>query len=326
MNKKNKKILFVHQNFPAQYKHVSLALVEKGYDVHTLSINNYNHENMVNHSYEISGITSDNINQWAVEFETKMIRANAAANKAIKMKDSGFEPDLIIGHPGWGETFFLKEVWPNAKLISYVEFYYKTSGCDIDFDEDFLTNVLKKDFKKFLEFNKFKLAARNAAFTHSYSISDYLISPTNFQKSLLPDIIKPHVKVIHDGIDTDFLKPDDDVSISINGNKLTKANKVITYVSRALDPYRGFHILMKSLPKILENNPDAYIIIVGDPNKPGYGAKPADGKLFKEICYSPVESKIDTSRVFFVGWINYETFIKVIQLSTLHIYLTYPFV
>ena len=122
MKKTNKKILFVHQNFPAQYKHISVELVNLGYEVHTLSIKEYSHEGMNNHSYNLIGQSSENINQWSIEFETKMIRAESAARKAFNLKKNGFSPDLIIGHPGWGETFFLKEVWPEAKMLSYVEY------------------------------------------------------------------------------------------------------------------------------------------------------------------------------------------------------------
>ncbi len=328
MGKNKKKILFVHQNFPGQYKHIvnALSIDNDKYDVHTLSIQKFEDKKTTNHHYNITSSNVMGVNQWAVEFETKMIRADACAKKSMQLKQNGFYPDLIIGHPGWGETFFLKEVWPNAKIISYAEFYYKTSDCDIDFDLDLLENILKKDFEEFHQFNQFKLNARNAPFTHIYSISDYLVCPTEFQKDLLPDIIKPNVKVIHDGIDTDYLKPIEDLSIKIGGTIFTKKNKLITYVSRSLDPYRGFHIFVNSIPKILKDNPEANILIVGNAETPGYGATPPGGKMYKEICYGPIEDEIDNSRVHFLGRVPYDSFVKIIQLSTIHVYLSYPFV
>ena len=118
----NKKILFVHQNFPAQYKHISIILSDLGYEVHSLSIKEYSNDKIFSHFYKPLSLSSENINEWAIEFETKMIRADSAAKKAFELKENGFYPDLIIGHPGWGETFFLKEVWPDTKILSYVEF------------------------------------------------------------------------------------------------------------------------------------------------------------------------------------------------------------
>ncbi len=324
--KNKKKILFVHQNFPGQYKYVAHQLSrDSNYDVHTLSITKFSDDYTTNHYYEVLGANAENVNQWAIEFETKMIRANAAAKKALLIKEDGFSPDLIICHPGWGDSFFLKEIWPSAKFITFVEFYYKTENSDIDFDREFIKKYLKRDFETFHQFNKFKLAARNAFFSSVYSTSDYLICPTNFQKSLLPPTLKNNTNVIHDGIDTSKLKPNPTATVQVNGRLFTKEDKVISYVSRALDPYRGFHIFMRSLPKILKENSDAYIFIVGDPDKTGYGSGSPDGS-FKDIFLSEIQDDIDTSRVFFFGRVEYEIFIKIIQLTTVHVYLTYPFV
>lgn len=325
--KNKKKILFVHQNFPAQYKHIAKKLVESNYEVHSLSLKAFEQDSRIkSHIYTINKNTSANINEWAVEFETKMIRAEAAAKKAKSIRDSGFYPDLLMIHPGWGENFFLKEIWPEAKVITYAEFYYKTSDCDIDFDIEFIENILKKEFKSYHEYNKFKLTARNAAYTHSYLNSDYLVCPTNFQKNVLPEIIQKNVNVIHDGIDTNFLKPNKNVKIKIREKNFTVNDKVITYISRSLDPYRGFHIFMQSLPEILKNNPDASVIIVGDETSHGYGAPHPDGIRFKELYYSKIKEKVDLDRIYFVGRVPYDIFIKIIQLTTVHIYLTYPFV
>lgn len=324
--KNKKKILFVHQNFPAQYKHIAHSLSRnKDYEVHTLSITEFKDSFTTNHHYKLSGNSSKNINQWAIEFESKMIRAGSAADKAIKIRDSGFIPDLIIGHPGWGETFFLREIWPNAKLITYVEFYYKTKNCDIDFDLELVEKYLEKDFQPYYEYNKLKLAARNAFFSSVYSTSDYLVCPTEFQKNHVPKSLRDNIKVIHDGIDTDNLQPDLNANVTVNDKVFSKNDKIISYVSRALDPYRGFHIFMRSLPKILMENPDAYVFIVGDPDHTGYGAGSPKGR-FKDIFFSEIKDKVDTERVFFFGRVEYEIFIKIMQITTVHIYLTYPFV
>lgn len=325
---KNKKILFIHQNFPGQYKHIYKVLVREGFEVHSLSISKYEGEGISNHYYELNSSSSDSINQWAREFEAKMIRADSALNKCLELKKGGFDPDLIIGHPGWGETFFMKEVWPKAKLLTYVEFYYKTIDCDIDFDRSVIEDDLNLNFEEFYKFNKFKLAARNAPFLASYATSDYLVSPTQYQKDLIPESLREGIEVIHDGIDTDILKPDPKVTLSINGKKYSRDDNVITYVSRSLDPYRGFHIFMKSIPKILKQNPDANIFIIGNDKTHGYGAKPTGKENYKEIYFSKIRDEIkgNEDRLFFFGPVQYELFIKVMQISSAHVYLTYPFV
>ena len=320
-----KKILFVHQNFPAQYKHLANYFADnKDFEVHTLSITKYEDDRMENHHYTPQSSSTPNINQFSIEFETKMIRAESVAVKALALKKNNFNPDLILGHPGWGETIFLKEIWPDCPLISYVEFYYKTRDCDIDFDIDLLKEV-KGDVDRFLNFTRLKLMARNSYFSQSYLISDYLVCPTEFQKDQLPDIFRDKIDIIHDGIDTNKLKPEEDVSFKVNDVTLTNKDNVISYISRSLDPYRGFHIFIKSIPGILEKNPEANILIVGNPDTPGYGSPLKEGR-FKEYFYSRIEGKIDTSRVHFLGFLKYEDYLKVLKITTVHTYLTYPFI
>ena len=130
-----KKILFVHQHFPGQYKHLAPALAEK-YNVHSFSMFPNDIKGVKHHRYTPHQESSKNIHRLAVEFETKILRAEACADLAYKLKDEGFNPDLIIGHAGWGELLFIKEVWPNSKLLSYLEFHYNLYNSDIDFDKE----------------------------------------------------------------------------------------------------------------------------------------------------------------------------------------------
>lgn len=320
-----KKILFVHQNFPGQYKHLANHFAnDANFEVHTLSIKKFTDERMINHHYKLNAASREGVNQFAAEFEAKMIRAHSSILKVIELNKSGFAPDIIIGHPGWGETIFLKEIWPDAKLISYVEYYYNTRNSDIDFDLNLLKQI-KSDVSAFLDFTRLKLVARNAYFTQAYIQSDFLVCPTEFQKDLLPDIFKSRVKVIHDGINTSVLKPDATASLMVNGRRFTSSDKIISYISRSLDPYRGFHIFIETIPQILKDHPDANIFIVGNPDTPGYGAALEEGR-FKEFFYSKIENKIDKERVFFLGVVDYEIFKKILQITSVHLYLTFPFV
>ena len=156
-----------------------------------------------------------------------------------------------------------------------------------------------------------------------------MVSPTQFQKNLVPKSLRDNIEVIHDGIDTDILKPDPKVKVLVNGKKYSKSDKIITYVSRSLDPYRGFHIFMKAIPKILKENPDASIFIVGDEKTHGYGAEPKGDRNYKEIYYSKIKDQIkgDEDRLFFFGQVQYDLFIKLMQfllfIFTFHILLFY---
>jgi glycosyltransferase involved in cell wall biosynthesis len=335
-----KTILFIHQNFPGQFKSLAPFLAyTKKFDVHTLSwkkpgeneepdfLSSMN--DLTHHLYEINRGSSQKIHKLAVEFETKMVRADAVAKKCTELKNKGLSPDLIIDHPGWGETFFIKEIWPEAKILSFFEFYYNTSESDIDFDLDQM-EVIGYEMTS-------KLIARNAPINMIYLSCDEIFSPTNFQKSTAPEWFREKINVIHDGIDTDLIKPsNDDASITINYKnnndnkpvsiKLTKKNKIITFVNRNLEPYRGYHSFMRSLPNIQKEHPDAFILIIGD-DKVSYGAPHPSGNSFKNIFLNEVkDSLIDINKIIFLGKVDYNTFINILNLSSVHVYLTYPFV
>lgn len=341
MNNK-KKILFLHQNFPGQYKHLAPELAKnKNYDVQSLSLDDKNNtttlENLnktfktIKHNkYKITDKNVPNLNRLTREFETKMIRAQSVAKKCLEMKENGYQPDLILAHPGWGEGFLLKEVWSDVKIINYFEFYYNTRDSDVDFD---LKESNRPDYGFELTT---KLIARNAPFLSAFNQSDMMIAPTNFQKDTAPEEYKNKIKVIHDGIDTDILKANEKASISltpVNTSNaetqeqiiLTKKDKVIAFVNRNLEPYRGYHIFMRSLPDIIKKHPDAYILIIGGDGV-SYGATPKKG-TYKDIFFNEIVNDIPKdNKIKFLGYVPYNILLNIFCIADVHVYFTYPFV
>ena len=258
------------------------------------------------------------IHPLAAEFETKVMFGEAVGRAAMALKEKGFVPDIICGHPGWGETLYLKDVWPHAKLLSFREFYYHFDGADVNFDPEF-------------QDTGFEAAARvrtkNAYSLLAMESSDWGVSPTEWQKRQFPDWVRSNISVIHDGIDTDAVAPDPHAELRLQekGAVLKAGDEVITFINRNLEPYRGYHIFMRSLPEVLRRRPDAHVLIIGGEGI-SYGAKAPDGKTWKQIYLDEVADDIDRSRVHFVGNVGYQAFLRVLQISAVHVYLTYPFV
>jgi len=313
-----KNILFIHQNFPGQFKHLAPELA-KNHNVHSLSMFDIEVNGVKHHKYIPYRNSSNKIHNLAIEFETKIIRAEACADMAYELKEEGFNPDLIIGHTGWGELLFLKEIWPDAKMLGYVEFHYNLDNSDIDFDLEHQ----KGDDNLFL---RRKLVSRNTSGFSQYHDSDYLISPTHFQKSTFPDDIKHKIQVIHEGIDTSRFVPNSDMKLNIDGQNISKEDKIILFVNRNLEPYRGYHIFLKSLPLIQKKHPDALIFIVGGEGT-SYGKKPPKGKTWKNIFLKDVENDLDMSKIFFTGYLpEHKSLTALMQVASVQVYLTYPFV
>ena len=314
-------ILFIHQNFPGQFRHIAPALANHGHQVHALAITGQATPGVSLHSYRPSKGSSTSIHPLASEFETKVIRAEACGQAMLQLKANGVMPDLVIAHPGWGEALFVKDVWKQASLLSFLEFYYATSGTDVGFDPEFS----KQGF-----FEDARLRVKNANNLLSLEISDFGLSPTNWQKQSHPQWTQDRIQVIFDGVDCDILKPNPSVRLNLKREtgesfSLTSKDEIITFVNRNLEPYRGYHSFMRALPKILAARPNARVLIVGGDGV-SYGAKAPEGKTWKQIFLDEVKSRIDLERVHFLGNVPYPIFTQLLQLSSCHVYLTYPFV
>lgn len=309
-------VLFIHQNFPGQFKHLARVLCEdKRNDVRALAQKDYGWSRIMPvHLYEMPRPSTPRLHPWTSEIEAKLIRGEAVYGAALKLKGSGFEPDLIIAHPGWGESLFLKEVWPKAKLLIYCEFFY--TSADIVFDPEFLDASLN---------DPARLRVKNMNQLLHFDLADAAIAPTAWQRSLYPEPFRNRIKVVHEGIDTAKLFPNPKAALKIGGKTFSRKDQVVTFINRNLEPYRGYHVFMRALPDLLSRNPEAHVIIVGGDDT-GYGRRHPEGASWKEIFFAEVADHIDKRRVHFLGKIAYEYFVALMQISSAHVYLTYPFV
>lgn len=234
----------------------------------------------------------------------------------LKLKRAGFYPDVVYAHPGWGETLFLKDVYSRAKLIHFCEFYYNTTGQDFNFDPEFPSDAG----------DVLRLRTRNLHHLMALDQADVGIAPTTWQKTRFPAAYQSKIEVVHDGVDTAVVAPDPEAFVHFpkKNLRLTRKDEVITFVSRNLEPYRGFHTFMRALPALLKARPSAHVIIVGG-NDVSYGRRLSKGN-YREKYLAEIQGDFDVDRVHFVGKLPYPTFLRVLQISTAHIYLTYPFV
>ena len=316
--------LFVHQNFPGQFKFLAPALAADSRNrvialtMKKVQVTEWYGIKLC--SYAANRGTTKGIHPWASDFETKSIRGEACFRAAMRLKAEGFTPDVIIAHPGWGESLFLKDVWPQTKLGIYCEFYYHQEGADVGFDQEFPARD---------DADACRLRLKNINNLLHFQIADAGISPTEWQASTFPEPFRSRITVAHDGLDTVAVAPHPAVTFALQGNlTLSKQDEVITFVNRNLEPYRGYHIFMRALPELLRRRPRARVLIVGG-NNVSYGARPEEGKTWKEIFIAEVRQQIgdaDWARVHFLGTIPYWQFLQLLQLSTVHVYLTYPFV
>jgi glycosyltransferase involved in cell wall biosynthesis len=311
--------LFIHQNFPAQYQHVVRHLAaQPGHQVHFLTQPNQNSMvgvHKVTYSQDRRGAV--NCHAYAAELDRAIHTGATVAQVCRELRDQGFRPDLIIGHSGWGETLFVKDVFPDVPVLANFEFYYHPRGVDVGFDAEFAS----------LFNDPSRLRARNGVNLLAFQSADWGHSATHWQRSLYPPEMQSRISVLHEGVDTVRVRPDPAARFKVPGSRrmLTRRDEVVTYVARNLEPYRGFHMFMRALPQVLRRRKTAEVVIVGGDGV-SYGAPPPPRSTFREMMLQEVGAKLDLKRVHFVGTLEYPDYLKLLQVSTAHVYLTYPFV
>jgi glycosyltransferase involved in cell wall biosynthesis len=313
------KLLFVHQNFPGQFLHLAPEMQRRGHDVRAI-VDGGNKTNsrvpLLRYGYKAETVEAGPT-RLGRNYTAMSDRGVAVARFARKLRERGYVPDVIFGHSGWGETLFLKEVWPEARLLVYAEFYYRGHGADSDFDAEFQ----KGGFDRTLI-----AQARAAYLAQSLAHADCGLSPTHWQADAHPPALRRQIEVIFDGVDCDRLAPNPAARFTLpDGHVLSVGDEVLTFVNRNLEPYRGFHVFMRALPDVLKARPDAQVVIVGG-NEVSYGHRPDQGGSWKDVLLAEVGSRLDLSRVHFVGKLDYDRFVDLIHVSRAHAYLTYPFV
>jgi glycosyltransferase involved in cell wall biosynthesis len=258
-----------------------------------------------------------NCHSYSVEFDRAIYAASQVADVCRLLRARGFQPDLVIGHSGWGETMFVKDIFPDVPVLANFEFYYHYRGVDVGFDPEFASIFQDPS----------RLRARNATNLLSFEASDWGHSATQWQRGLYPPAMRARITAIHEGVDTDIVRPNPSATFKIPGSTrtLTRRDQVITYVARNLEPYRGFHVFMRSLPEILRRRKRAHIVIAGGDGV-SYGMPPPPKSSFREMMLVELGAKLDLTRVHFVGRLEYHDYLNLLQVSSAHVYLTYPFV
>ncbi len=313
------KILFVHNNFPAQFRHVARALSQDpGVDI--AAIGSFTARPLRNVNllkYNVSATDVAATHPFARRFDLECRRAEEVLYAASSLASSGFSPDVIVAHPGWGEALPLRAIFPKSRIIIYCEFYYNGTGQDVGFDLEFPT--LGAD-------GQVSLHLKNAATLLALSACNDAISPTLWQKSTYPSDFAHKIKVIHEGVDVDLFAPHPGAALHLpNGRSLSASDEVITFVARNLEPLRGYHIFMRALPRILAERPEAQVLIMGSDGT-SYGQSPPTGQTWKDVFRNEVAGSIDQHRVHFLGHLPYRDYLRALQISSAHVYLTYPFV
>ena len=310
------RVLFIHQNFPGQFRHLAARLARRpGAEV--LAIGRETAPGMEGIRllrYRPHRAPARETHPYVRSFEDAVLHGQQVLRMLLDLRGQGYRPDVVVAHPGWGETLYVKLAFPDTKLIHYTEYYYHLEGADAGFDPEFPLTLEGAAL----------VSSRNALHLLNIEQCDVGVTPTRWQKSLYPAAYHGKIQVIHEGIDVGQLGPDPAAVLELpNGKRLRAGEPVVTYVARNLEPYRGFHRFMRALPELLKAHAGCQVVVIGGDGV-SYGDRPNDAPNWREKMLR--ENPVDPERVHFLGKVSYAMYRRALQVSAVHVYFTYPFV
>jgi glycosyltransferase involved in cell wall biosynthesis len=314
-------ILFIHPNFPGQFLHLARSLAQQGHKVTGIGeLENIQRQKSLVPGMRLLGYKFRRPEKSAHPhvrlLEEHALRGQATLRVCAALKKEGERPDLIAVHTGWGDSLFLREVFPEARIAGYFEYFYRPHGADIGFDAEF-PHTLD---------NRLEVRLKNATPLLAWEDCDVRWTPTRWQASLFPTALQTDLHIAHEGIDTNLVRPRPGAALVLPGGDTVRAgDEVLTFVNRNLEPYRGIHVFLRALPAILRQRPNARVLIVGTENDTAYGNRPLDGRSWKNQMLDELGDRIDRARVHFLGRLPFEGHLRVLQVSRAHVYLTYPY-
>lgn len=313
------KILFMHNNFPGQYRRIEQYIKPmKGVEAAAATLEaNQQARTLKTATYKPHRDVTDKIHPALISTERALLMGHAAMKALLPSAKNGYRPDIILSHSGWGANMFLKDVFPEAKLLTYYEWYYHAVGTDADF----LKGEPETDPNTMM-----RIRMKNTPILQDLAAMDWGQSPTLFQRSQLPSIFHDRISVLHDGVDTRMFSPVDrpeDVKVKIGDIELSGEDEVITYVARGMESYRGFPQFMEAVSILQKQRPNLHVVILGN-DRIAYGPQRGDGKSYKEWALETFE--FDMARLHMPGLQPLQTMRDLLRITKAHVYLTVPFV
>ena len=321
-------VLYVHQNFPAQFGHIARHLIQKmNWRCSFVSETPAGVVDGIEKiQYKLGGGATKQNHFCTRTFENTVWHCHGVYDALAKHPE--LKPDLIVGHSGFGSTLFLRELYPDTPVINFFEYYYRSHDADSDMD-------FRKDLAWGVpEIKYLRSRCRNAMILLDLQNCQIGYTPTKFQKSRFPTEYGQKIRTIFDGVDRSIyhgydgtLRPpvNDRGVRTIAGIEVPADTRVVTYVSRGFESMRGFDIFMKAAKIICDREPNVIFLVIGT-DRIAYGGDESytAGKSFKEWVLG--QDKYDLDRIKFIGRLPMDELGRTLAASDLHIYLTVPFV
>jgi glycosyltransferase involved in cell wall biosynthesis len=301
-------ILLVHQNFPGQFRELAPAWLARGHQVMAVGCTP---------AERFQQPPWDQLRYFPYHCAASGRHALALETHLRRLRDSQhLLPEVVVAHSAWGEAMPIKRIWPEASLVVYPELWGSERSLGVGYDP-LQPNLSPAE--------RITIRRQNRLTARALQQADAVVTPTTFQRNTFPSRWREPIEVIHEGVDCNRLQPNANASLLLpNGQQLSRCDRVISYVSRHLEPLRGLRTFLAALPPLLAADPQLQVVMVGGHGH-GYGPAAAhpEGHLAEQLQTLPPD--VDLSRVHQVGPLPYPELCALLQLTSAHVYLTYPY-
>ena len=308
------KLLLVHQNFPGQFRDLGPALCDRGHDLKAIGSSQRQTDPRIEVlRYEHNLEERSGIHPQSLEVDEWIRRSEMVANLAMDLKNRGWAPDVMLVHPGWGEALLLRQVFPSTPLVIWPELWLRPEHLGIN------NTGMSVGQMQYLRIKDWLIDG-------AMSDASLAVLPTRYQANTFPERWQKKIKVVHEGVPDAMLQLPRLQHLTIAENiTLGPDVPLVTFISRNLEPMRGFHTFMRSLPTLLAHHPTAQVVIVGG-DEVSYSSAPDDGRSWREHLLDELGEQIDHKRVHLFGRIPHDQLQKLYRRSDLHVYLSRAFV
>lgn len=310
---RQKRVLFLHPNYPAQFKHLAKAAAAAGHDVRFLCQTHYNRT--------VPGVTRLTLkgecgHKKLLELGGNLLERSATLSAQYrkgftKLQDCGWKPDIVVSHSGWGCGLHIREVWPNCHYIAYLEWWFDPESDFLHYDPDNSDLNINPNLGK-------KLWLRNQSLSLELITADAIVAPTRWQASQLPNLLKERCHIIHDGIDLSRFKAKSELRSS--------GSSIITYGTRGMEPMRAFPQFIKSLPSLFAQHPELQAQIAGEDSINYGGNLPQGFQSWGNWAKQHLANEGVSQKVQWLGHLGPEQYVRWLQSSNCHVHLSHPFV
>jgi len=308
------RLLLVHQNFPGQFRDLGPGLCDRGHELKAIGCSQRACDpriEVLRYQHQLG--ERRGVHHHTLEVDDWIRRSEQAAEQAMILKQRGWAPDVMLAHPGWGEALLLRQVFPATPLVIWPELWLRPEHLGQSSDDLTVQQMQYLRIKDWLV-------------DGAMADASLAIVPTHYQASTFPERWQKKIAVVHEGVQDTLLERPRLQQLAISESlNLGPDVPVVTFISRNLEPMRGFPTFMQALPELQKHHPNVQVVIVGG-DEVSYSNAPDDGRSWKQLLLDELGDRIDRQRLHLFGRIPHSELQKLYRRSTLHVYLSKAFV